>query len=569
MNQRSGILVALIGMVYFLGCGGSRTAISGNDGGGKTGGSTAGTGFVDTGIGRDSSELDTGRVTSYSINVNPSRKLDLVFLIDNSKGMVLKQTKLKAQFYKLIEALKDNTSVPPLPDLRIAMVNSDLGSGQSHRCPHQYGDRGIFQLPHGTECGVLPGATFLEYKQGKNINFDAKKDIADVLDCLAAAVGQEGCGYEQQLQALNWAFNLRENETQRKAFIREDAYLGIIILTDEDDCSIEPNSLLAAEEKLTTNEAWSLRCATRGHQCGDAKPSYPTTASFEADFSTCKAREDYCDPSETGENPTSCSPLANIKKIADGIKSVKGNDLEKFVVAGIFGWPTEDQTSATYKIAMLPNPNVGQSDYYDYWPICYDPDFPLPAGGPSGRQAFDSAFGWGGFGGLRIKAFLDEFPPESSLAFSICERDYSKIMNKIGATLTRKWADWCLDVKLLDTDVDNETGTVKGAPGVQADCQVIERVPTLQDGQIKLIDSKALPRCDLANGQKPCWRVKADESKCPSKKDGNGKVIVPSQLLEIEGASTPPTNTLVNLACRSCDELSEELGEHDQVPGCM
>jgi hypothetical protein len=260
--------------------------------------------------------------------------------------------------------------------------------------------------------------------------------------------------------------------------------------------------------------------------------------------------------------------LASIKKIADGIKSVKGNDLEKFVVAGIFGWPMEDQTSATYKIAMVPHWSISKLTVYAYWPICVDSDHPLPVAEPFERKAFDSAYTNGGFGGLRIKAFLDEFPPESSLAFSICERDYGKIMNKIGATLARKWANGCLDVKLLDTDADNETGTVKGAPGVQADCHVIERVPTFEEGQMKFIDSNLLPHCDVANGQKPCWKVKADESKCPSKRNGAGKVIVPSQLLEIEHTSVPPTNTMVNLECRSCAAPSAQLEEPNQVQGC-
>lgn len=508
--------------------------------------------------------------TNIYINVNPSRKLDLVFLIDNSKSMLPKQKKLEAQFPKLIDALYDATANPPLPDLRIAIVNSDIGTGLSGRCPKQYGDMGIFQMPKAESCGVNPGATFLEYKQGKNINFGADKNIATVFGCLAAAVGQEGCGYEQQLQALNWAFNLRENEAQRKAFIREDAYLGIVILTDEDDCSTGAKSMLAAEDKLTTLESWSLRCATRGHQCSGANLAYPTNASFEKDFTACKARTDNCDPeTESGEKPTSCSPLANIKSIADSIKLVKGNDDSKFLVAGIFGWPTESQTGATYKIAMAPNPNGAQQpDQYDYYPVCYDPDHPMPAGGPADRQAFDLAFGWGGFGGLRVKAFLDEFPAGSSLAFSICERDYSKSMDNIGKTLAAKLSNLCINYKLLDIDADNkETGYV-GAQGVQADCRVVDRTPYLENGLIKFNESKAMPHCDQANGAKPCWRVKVDETKCPSKKNANGRVTVPSQWIEVERTTAPPTDTRVGMKCRTCAELSENLENLYQVSGC-
>jgi len=45
--------------------------------------------------------------------------------------MAPKQEKLKAQFPKLIAALKD-PSDGPLPDLRIAIIDSDLGTGNAY-----------------------------------------------------------------------------------------------------------------------------------------------------------------------------------------------------------------------------------------------------------------------------------------------------------------------------------------------------------------------------------------------------------------------------------------------------
>jgi hypothetical protein len=406
---------------------------------GGAGGSGLGSGGTTTSI-----EPEPTLGSTFTLGANPERKLDLLFVIDNSMSMLPKQKKLADQFSKLIQKLADDENSRSMLDLHIAIVNTDLGTGISGRCPRQYGDKGVFQIPKGTECGVNPGATFLEYKKGKNVNFAVDEDVARVFSCVATAVGSEGCGFEQPLQALNWALNMSENEAQKKAFIRDDAYLGIVILTDEDDCSTEPTSLLAAEDKITLNESWSLRCATRGHQCGGAKLSYPTTASFETDFFTCKAREDYCDPKESGQNPTSCTPLANIQSIADSLKNVKGNDLEKIFIAAIIGWPMEGQSSATYTIALAPNPNAGQPDKYDYFPVCYDPDHPMPADGAADRPAFDIAFGWGGYGGLRIKAFLDEFPVANTQINSICERDYSSILENLGAKLDYRLSGRCL-----------------------------------------------------------------------------------------------------------------------------
>lgn len=407
---------------------------------GGTGGSGLGSGGTTTSI-----EPEPPLGSTFTIGANPERKLDLLFVIDNSKSMFPKQKKLADQFSKLIQKLAGDESSRSMLDLHIALVNTDLGTGISGRCPKQFGDMGKFQMPRSAECGVNPGSTFLEYKNGKNVNFVAEKDVTEVFSCLASAIGADGCGYEQPLQALNWALNLSENVAQKKAFIRDDAYLGIVILTDEDDCSTEPISLLAAEDKITTNETWSLRCATRGHECGGAKMSYPTIASYEADFFTCKAREDYCDPSESGEKPTSCSPLANIKAIADSIKIAKGYDIEKIFIAAIIGWPMEGQSSATYTIAIAPNPNgLSQPDQYDYFPVCYDPDHSMPADGAADRQAFDVAFGWAGFGGLRIKAFLDEFPASNTQVNSICEPDYSNLLESLGAKLDYRLSGRCL-----------------------------------------------------------------------------------------------------------------------------
>jgi hypothetical protein len=223
-----------------------------------------------------------------------------------------------------------------------------------------------------------------------------------------------------------------------KDFIRPEAMLAIVLLTDEDDCSTPLNSLLA-QTNLSNTEAWSLRCATRGHQCAGQPLGYPTSQRFVADYATCAPRTDYCPADETGVRPTGCTPLANIDEIANNIKDYKrkidGRE-DLILVAGIFGKPIEGQTIAKYRIDKVPNPTTGQPDIFDYWPICYDPTKPGPLDetGAYNREAA----GLGAFGGLRIQAFLDKFPKENALAFSVCETDYSRAMIQIGDTLKKR-----------------------------------------------------------------------------------------------------------------------------------
>jgi len=103
---------------------------------------------------------DSVQETDVQLTIVPMRHLDLIFMVDNSPSMKPKQDKMKAQFPRLIEALRDPLD-HTLPDLRIAVLDSDLGAGVSAQCsgPGTYGDRGHFQMRDQTAMytGMSPG----------------------------------------------------------------------------------------------------------------------------------------------------------------------------------------------------------------------------------------------------------------------------------------------------------------------------------------------------------------------------------------------------------------------------
>lgn len=459
------------------GAGGSSTASATGTGGGA-GGATAratGTGGVGgatasaTGTGGGAgSGIDAGGAgggSAISLDAAPSidapqsgvtRALDLVFIIDNSPSMGPKQEKLKAQFPKLIAALRDPVS-NTLPDLRVAMVTSDLGTGgmfPSSNCgPNESngqsnrGDMGKFRMIGASACGVTqPNALWLEYQDGSPVNFTG--DINTVFACLATGLGTVGCGEEHPIQALEFAWATGIGNDAQLEMLRPEAYLGLIFLTDEDDCSAAINDGIFGVKSELRGESASLRCATRSHACGgvnltDAPPApgYPTTTSFQASFASCTARTDFCPNGITGgpstdvSVPTTCNPLRDFKHIADGIKKLKPDPARQIIVAGIFGWPVGDDlaNAQPYKIAPVPNPNTAdtaQPTVFDYWPVCYDPDHPPT--NPESKTGFDAtAAGWGATGGVRMSAFIDEFG-SNGMKFSICEKDFGALMTKIG-----------------------------------------------------------------------------------------------------------------------------------------
>jgi hypothetical protein len=452
----------------------------------------------------------------FLVSMATTPQLDLVFMIDNSPSMAPKQEKLRAQFPKLIDALK-NPGDGSLPDLRVAIIDSDLGTGnmqpQGSSCGpndsnHQSGrgDEGKFRMLGASACGVTdPAAQWLEYQHDAPVNFVG--DISTVFACLAGNLGTMGCGFEQQLAAYQFALGPSNlgNESQQ-AMLRPGAYLGLVFLSDEDDCSASPNDGLYTPVSLLMGESASLRCATRGHACGGkniTSPGHPLTTSYEAPLASCVARTDAC-PNGLDKNGitdtsvlTTCSPLRSVSRLAAAMKALKQLPSEQVLVSGIFGWPLSDVdvATATYKIAPVPNPNsldTAHPTVLDSLPICYDPNH-LPTDLDPATGVDPVAMGYGAAAGLRLSAFVDAFGANGQ-KFSICQPDFSGAMSQIGATLSKKMRNQCVP-----------TTYAQGAS-----CKSTYMTP---DGQ-----EREIPLCDASNSLAsvlPCYELVLDQVTCP------------------------------------------------------
>jgi hypothetical protein len=526
-----------------------------------------------------------GQQTDIYIAVAPTRQLDLVFMVDNSPSMAPKVAKMNAQFPGLINALKDPID-GSLPDLRVAIIDSDLGTGgaySSGSCgpkmlpdgtSSMYGDMGRFQMIGASACGVNnPSATYLETKGNVGTNFTG--DISTVFQCLAGNLGTLGCGEEHQLQAFEFALATiggLGNDAQRQ-MLRPLAYLGLVFLTDEDDCSAATNDGMFGDKPELRNETASLRCYSRSHSCGDRNlandppPGYPTSAAFTSPLSACKARTDACSNATDGNPPTdtsvptSCSPLKDYKSLANEIKGLKNDPDNQILVAGIFGWPNtgsadpqveiDNIAKAQYKIDKIPNPNAADTAHpqvWHSWPVCYDANHM-----PADANTYDPvAAGWGATAGLRNAAFIDEFGA-NGLKFSICDLDFSASMQVIGYSIAKRLQNLCVDPKMVDTKPD---------PGVQPDCRVVYRMPEANPAApmgLTYVESPAsLPQCDpsysLTNPPPDsvgdCWKLDNAPSKCPSSYN-NQVVTVLRTASEIAAGPLSP-GTSISMQCQTC-----------------
>jgi hypothetical protein len=384
--------------------------------------------------------------TNQNPEIDARKQLDLLFLIDDSPSMADKQANLRRNFPSLIAALQNIKG--GLPDVHIAVVTSDLGSGPtavSREC-QPGGKRGVFRVDPA--CGLDPGDRFIVSSAGGTMN-NFKQDMATVFSCLAAA-GDQGCGFEHQLQAIRVA--LYEQVTPaNKGFLRPGAYLGIVILTDEDDCSAEPTSDLFTDDQRFKGTTASFRCAQVGHRCDGMAPPI---GNFSAPLS-------HCQPADGGR-------LIRVADVIGSVRALKPEPDKQILVAAITGW--SDDAGALYQYGPVP-----PIQELDYLPICQ---------GANGKAT----------AALRVRQFVQGFG-NNGLVQSICADDFSPAMKKIGDNLTTLIDQKvCLDAPPVDTRPD---------PGLQPDCVVTEQVP-MGDA----VQAVSLPAC--TTGKTPCWSVVPD-----------------------------------------------------------
>jgi hypothetical protein len=523
-----------------------------------------------------------GQETDLYVSVPPTRQLDLVFMIDDSPSMAPKLSKLTQQLPGMMQELRDPAD-GRYPDLRVAIIDSDLGTGGAYAsgaCGPSagsgtttvFGDLGNFQMRGAAGCGASADALWLDYAW-KPLNFDKTLDIGDVFGCLAGNLSAAGCVQEHQLQAFELALaapGLHQNQSGglQNTFLRPQAYLGLVIVSDEDDCSAATNDGLFGDKPELRGEATSLRCATRAHQCNglnlaDAPPGYPTSASFEANFADCAARTDAC-PNATDGNattdtsgPTACSPLKDVHHLAQEIKSLKVDPENQIAVVGIFGWSRSDDAmaKARYKIDLVPGPAAEDIDgqqgpVWDLWPVCYDPDHE-----PADPNTFDvDAWAWGARGGLRISAFIDEFG-SNGLKYSICDRDFSRALWAFGGPTEKKLQNLCIDAKLMDVD--------PATPGLQPDCRVVFRIPHTDATTNKVTyteSPQSLPMCQPAATSdtiaSDCWQLIIDNAKCPL----TGQLVTVLRTAAEIADGRLPAGTKVSMQCWTCPDDSSRQG---------
>jgi hypothetical protein len=238
-------------------------------------------------------------VVSDDVLLDSYNGVDLLVVVDNSGSMEQEQQILSTGFFTLINSLVEPVSGPDWPypeveNMKVAVVSSDLGlqygssrsvdgfpyDSQVPTCTDgdPRGDDGSFQTD-------MPGT--IEVQSGEvSCNDDARQcpeswtcvdgscrspsgdeeavncpgmsagddwaetaterpneHLAEQVACLAS-LGTAGCGIEQQLEAAVLGLS-REDQ---QGFMDSDHLLAVLIVSDEEDCSIEDPGLFETDE---------------------------------------------------------------------------------------------------------------------------------------------------------------------------------------------------------------------------------------------------------------------------------------------------------------------------------
>lgn len=177
------------------------------------------------------------------VQVGGANKVDILWVVDNSGSMCEEQASLRENFDAFMEKL-----IEVGVDYHMAVITTDmedpLESGRFQNIPD--GEPGascqltvdVSQCPSPENGGVYPPLV-IRADDPQYLKEDGTFDLAKLklhFGC-NATTGTRGSGFEMGLESVHAALSPDALETYNSGFLRPDAYLAVIFITDENDCS--------------------------------------------------------------------------------------------------------------------------------------------------------------------------------------------------------------------------------------------------------------------------------------------------------------------------------------------
>ncbi|MDB4932962.1 MAG: hypothetical protein JWM10_5446 [Myxococcaceae bacterium] len=461
--------------------------------------------------------------------------VDLLFVIDNSNSMLAYQQRLGDQFRVLIDQLvappvdaaTGRPSHAPVKSLHVAVVSSDLGTPGSNvgscNVSPDVGDDGMLNpvragramaahrpwtsLPAGARparCTTDPNQypSFLTFTADATNAAEFREDFV-----CNAFLSTGGCGLEQQLESAYRALvvhNPREqagNTDVNAGFVRADAVLGIVVISDEEDGSVR-----------------DCRYAERGQPCADALSVYDLESHAWGDDADLNLRFYAYTPGSAQDPTWPIDRYIDPQNANRGFTSLKPGHPDRVVFAGIVGVPLQvpmrdDHVDWSRLLGSTPQgadavEGTAAEGPFTMRPNRREPTCPTSAIVPACRQqgtTYDaSTASCGNPGAARawpsrriaeVARRFDELHGTGAVS-SICALDYAPALHQIVDRIGNALGGRCLPRTLP---------TVPSAPvageTVRVSCVVLETLP-------------AGLRCEAAHGRRLSERTADGRDVC-------------------------------------------------------
>ena len=410
----------------------------------------------------------TGPIGTYQQVL--TNDMDLVFMVDDSSSMTPVQQNLAQNFPTFIQVLQQLPG--GLPNVHIGVVTSSMGAGAFTAsvpgCLSPDGGKFV-DAPRVVSCNAALNAGehfIVANADGSANNFTG--DLATLFSCLAQ-VGDSGCGFENQLAAVEAALG-PSAPPENAGFLRDYAFLGVVLITNEDDCSVPSNSQLFDPSQNSNSDPLgplsSFRCPQFGVLCNGQM--LPRTAG--GPFTNCVSND-----ARAQTDPL--HSLVPIQHYIDGFRALKSA-------------PEHVRLSA---IAAPETPVVVATDQQ--------------TGFAELQHSCSSQNGTFGDPAIRIGQLVDAFGANGSTT-SICNDSYADAMNVIASGLAGMARRQCVGAPLASN----------GQALAVADGQIVD--PAAIDCSVTLLENAGTPAQHATTAVAPCgaentslcWRIVGDQA---------------------------------------------------------
>jgi hypothetical protein len=276
-----------------------------------------------------------------------------------------------------------------------------------------------------------------------------------------------------------------------EGFLRPEAFLAVIFIADEDDCSTREYNMFDTNETALDGPLGpldSFRCFEFGVECTP-----------DEGRNVVGLREE-CVPRKNSQY------MYDVQEYVDFLTDLKGGRYP-IIVAGIVGDPEPIEVSTR----TIPATNETR---------------------PTLKFSCESSSGVA-FPAVRLGAFLESFRERNTVT-TICNEDLSQAITQVATLLANVVGNPC-----LESGVDLN----QGAEGVQHDCQVSD---VLFDLDNAVLDESPLAQCSSAtpdSSEYPCWYLTYDSTSCTPEQGQ------PIELIIERGDDAPPAGTRAVVRC--------------------